>query len=219
MKPVIPKIIHQVWIGPHKPPLEHMMTWREKNPDFEYILWDEAKLQELFPNGLICQNQYEQMPIYAGKSDVLRYEILYHFGGFYADADCICFRKFEDFLFENDSFAAYENEWMCGMLIGSSCIGATKNNRLMKLVMDEIAGMDYGPDSDLANVNPVKTTGPRLLTKIAFDNEYTPLTIYPSWFFYPHHLTGFTYKGRGKPFADHYWHTGKLLDKPKHDTP
>ncbi len=33
---MIPKIIHQIWIGPKPAPTKFMDTWRDKNPDFEY---------------------------------------------------------------------------------------------------------------------------------------------------------------------------------------
>jgi mannosyltransferase OCH1-like enzyme len=39
----IPKIIHQLWIGPKQPPIELMKTWKEKNPDYEYIHWKLKK--------------------------------------------------------------------------------------------------------------------------------------------------------------------------------
>ena len=40
----IPKIIHQIWIGPKPRPHILMDSWRLKNPDFEYILWNEAEI-------------------------------------------------------------------------------------------------------------------------------------------------------------------------------
>ena len=40
----IPKIIHQLWIGPKPAPTKLMQTWKDKNPDFEYILWNEAEI-------------------------------------------------------------------------------------------------------------------------------------------------------------------------------
>lgn len=36
----IPKIIHQIWIGPKPAPSRWMRSWRKKNPDWKYILWD-----------------------------------------------------------------------------------------------------------------------------------------------------------------------------------
>ena len=39
----IPKIIHQIWIGDKPAPTKFMDTWRDKNPDFEYIRWTEEE--------------------------------------------------------------------------------------------------------------------------------------------------------------------------------
>ena len=39
----IPKIIHQLWIGTKPAPITLMNTWKEKNPDFEYIFWNEQE--------------------------------------------------------------------------------------------------------------------------------------------------------------------------------
>ena len=44
----IPKIIHQLWIGPKPAPTKFMNTWRDKHPDFEYMYWNEADLKELY---------------------------------------------------------------------------------------------------------------------------------------------------------------------------
>jgi len=42
----IPKIIHQLWIGDKPRPSKLMDTWRDKNPDFEYICWNEEEMQK-----------------------------------------------------------------------------------------------------------------------------------------------------------------------------
>jgi mannosyltransferase OCH1-like enzyme len=39
----IPKFLHQMWIGSLKPPLNLMNSWKIKNPDFEYIYWNEEE--------------------------------------------------------------------------------------------------------------------------------------------------------------------------------
>ncbi len=42
----IPKIIHQLWIGPKPAPTKFMQTWKEKHPDFDYIFWNEEELKK-----------------------------------------------------------------------------------------------------------------------------------------------------------------------------
>ena len=53
---MIPKILHQIWIGPKAAPSNLMRSWKEKHPEFEYILWNEDEIQR---RGLsfTCQKQ------------------------------------------------------------------------------------------------------------------------------------------------------------------
>ena len=50
----IPKIIHQIWIGPKPPPTNFMDTWKNKHESegFEYIRWTE---QEILKRGFFSQ--------------------------------------------------------------------------------------------------------------------------------------------------------------------
>jgi len=80
---MIPKIIHQIWLGDQsKRPSSLIDTWKEINPDWEHILWTEENL----PN-LRNQEQFDSMKEWAGKADILRYELLHDYGGFFIDAD------------------------------------------------------------------------------------------------------------------------------------
>jgi len=196
---IIPKTIHQIWIGPDKAPKE-LGSWKEKHPEFDYILWDEAKIKEKFPTGLICQNQYDSIPSYAAQAVILRYEIIYAFGGFYADADMLCLRQLDNYLLDDDSFACYVNEWRRGRLISINCIGACQGNGLMKLLIDQISGFDYDEDSDLLNSPIASSIGSIFFTKTILENQY-PLSMYPSWFFYPKQESGYVYQGLGESYA------------------
>jgi len=79
----IPKIIHQIWIGTAlSRPERWMNTWREMNPGWEYKLGSDGNLPPL-----VNQTQFDLMPFYPGKADILRYELLNAYGGIYVDAD------------------------------------------------------------------------------------------------------------------------------------
>jgi len=90
----IPKILHQLWIGPHPAPHSMMATWKAKHPHFEYIIWTEAEIQR---RGLVFVSQpvIDFMDELNGKADIMRWEILYKFGGYFVDADSICIHPFE----------------------------------------------------------------------------------------------------------------------------
>lgn len=85
----IPKIIHMVWLGPFTPPLEWMETWsKDFCPKYgwEYKLWTEKELQKV---GIINQQAFDDSVSYQQKSDIVRYEIIYRYGGLYLDCDMV----------------------------------------------------------------------------------------------------------------------------------
>ena len=53
---VIPKIIHQLWIGEKPAPINFMNTWKEKNTDFEYttiaLYNSQGQMVKYFPFSL-----------------------------------------------------------------------------------------------------------------------------------------------------------------------
>jgi len=105
----IPKIIHQLWIGPVPAPISCMQTWHNKHPDFQYILWNESCLERLFLS-LLLKKRIDEMTEICGKADIYRWYILYLFGGIFIDADSICFSRFDETMLNTDAFASYENE-------------------------------------------------------------------------------------------------------------
>ena len=103
---MIPKTIHQIWIGNLEPPVSLMDSWKTKNPEFKYIIWDEDRIRaEKFDT----QTKIDEIEEYCGKADIIRYEILNRYGGVYIDADSYCVHSLDNFLLET-SFAVYENE-------------------------------------------------------------------------------------------------------------
>jgi len=83
---IVPRTIHQIWIGSKVPKKydQWRESWKKMNPDYDYVLWDEKKILE---TGLINEKQFLQVKNPAIKSDLARYELLYKFGGIYADTD------------------------------------------------------------------------------------------------------------------------------------
>ena len=85
----IPKIIHQIWLGPHPRPAKWMETWeKEFCPEhgWTYMFWGDEEIARL---GLANENEYDLSPSYQQKSDIARYEIVYKYGGMYIDCDMI----------------------------------------------------------------------------------------------------------------------------------
>ena len=202
---MIPKIIHQMWIGPHPMPIDMINTWIEKNPTWEHILWTEDELNKRYPNGFKNQGLIDSCLEWCGKCDVYRYEILSDYGGFFIDADCICTNSLDDHFLNHSFFSCYENEIQRPGMIATGYMGAEKGCSLMKLCTDKIS--TYSTlDHRITKKMAWELSGPLLLTQMVKLSKY-PAFIYPSHVFIPKHYTGETYLGDEKSYSDQLWST------------
>lgn len=96
-----PKRIFQTWKDktPPKKMAYWAETWRSNNPDYEYVLWDDADnrrfVAEKFPWFLPTYESYDKE---IKRADAIRYMFLYTYGGIYADLDFECLKPFDSLL-------------------------------------------------------------------------------------------------------------------------
>jgi len=202
----IPKIIHQLWIGPKPAPSKLMQTWKEKNPDFEYILWNEAEFEKRNMN-FECLKKINQIEEINGKADIMRWEILYKYGGVFIDADSICIEPIDDILMNKKSFAGWEQEKLRQGLIATGTMGFPINHDLPRQAINWILKneVSFQKTQQMAWYN----VGPGLLTRLYNTGKYKELHIFPSYTFLPIHLTGAEYTGHGKIYAYQEWGSTK----------
>ncbi len=84
---IIPKRVHVIWVGPHEPPAhlgKCLKSIQKFLPTWDYKLWTDDDIPGL---NLKNQRYYDQATTYAEKADILRYELLYRYGGVYLDSD------------------------------------------------------------------------------------------------------------------------------------
>ena len=175
---VIPRTIHQIWLGPHEPP-DAIETWPAAHPGWEHRLWTEADI----PHPLVNQAQFEAMGQLCGKADILRYELLYRYGGVYVDADTECLLPLPDWLLADPCFAVYESEDYRPGLVANAVIGAQPGHPLMAAMLLMIGRLD--PDELPGSVAAV-TTGPYPFTRVVEANPGL-VRIHPSGLFHPDH--------------------------------
>jgi GT2 family glycosyltransferase len=203
---IIPKIIHQLWIGTKPAPKTLMDTWREKNPDFEYIFWNE---DEFLKRNIYfkCQEKIDDIEEINGKADIIRWELLYKFGGIFIDADSICIEPIDDELINKKCFAGWEQEEVRLGLIATGTMGFPPKHPLVKNAIKWILNNDVSQNK--ANLMAWQSVGPGLLTRMYNTGEYKDIHIFPSYTFLPIHLTGLEYKGHGKIYAFQAWGSTK----------
>ena len=216
MESKIPKIIHQIWLGDQSQrPNDLIQTWIDKNPTWEHKLWTEKEVDNLT---LRCKKQFDENVNYSGKADILRYELLYNFGGFFIDADSECVRPLEDFLCDNEAFAGYEHETIRPGLIANGYLASVANSDLLNLMIEHLSKI---PNINITSqghiAEPWLITGPTLLTEFV-NKTQLPFTIYPSHYFIPIHYTNILdktegYTGDDYVFAQQYWGTTVGYDK------
>ena len=208
----IPKIIHQIRIGPKKPPLDLIATWQSMNPTWQHMLWNDDLIQQHYPKGFKNQRLIDEITEWAGKADIMRYEILHDFGGFYIDADSICINALDEFFIESDCFAGFENEQARGNLVANGYIGAVKGCELMKILSEEISKKQHVSQEKTGKM-AWQTVGPLFFTETIIKYSY-PIDIYPSYVFIPEHYSGLKYSGNGKSYAHQLWGSTKELTDP-----
>lgn len=205
----IPKIIHQIWLGGAIPQeyADLQATWKKKNPGWEYQLWTDKSVKDL---KLINHEIYHKTKSIGAKSDILRYEILFRYGGLYVDTDFECLKPFDEIHHICDFYAGLLASPNPSILIG--LIGSTPNNDIIKKNIEEISSVSKKSTPEQI----FYSTGPMHFTKCFFNIIRTSnqkCIIFPSTFFYPSPNTnsGLAHdvqKEFIKPesYAIHYWH-------------
>ena len=183
----IPLVIHQIWLGPERPPLYTIESCRRFNPAWLHVLWTEENLPPMANRKVF--DAFDRT--WYAKADILRYEVLHRFGGVYVDADQLCLRSFDDLVNTGeDFFAGYQNlgnpdldeERRRASLIANAVIGASPHHPILEAVISDIgAGRDR-------KEQPWVRVGPGALTK-AVQETHARAVIYPFHEFYPYHST------------------------------
>lgn len=206
MKPAltIPRILHCVWVGPRKPPMRTIQTWKDHHPDWKYRLWTN---EEVF--GRTWQNQahvdcHKGLKQWSGVADVVRYEILLAHGGAMHGADSRNLHPIDELFLDPafDAYAVYENEELRPGFI-APLYACTPGNPLAKALIDGLAPAKPGG-------KPWETTGNLHMARVIGSRKWPTLKMWPSYTLIPwHYADGKRYDGPGKVYAEHLWGTTK----------
>jgi len=167
----IPRIFHQIWVGPEPLPAEfvpYQRTWLTYNPGWKLRLWTEENL----PPDLERREAYEKLRVPAERADILRVELLWRFGGVYIDTDFECLRPLEGLLQDVECFVGYFNK----SRINNAIIGSVPRHPLLGRALREMRPREYwGYDKAAA--------GPLFLNRLV--TQYPEVKIFAPQLFYP----------------------------------
>lgn len=199
----IEKKLYQIWIGPKPAPLKWMNTWKEKHDDWEYSIFTQSDLDKRSFKNQELINHYMKKKIYAGVSDLIRYELIYEKGGFWPEADFICLENTEELFTSPASFCytCYENEETRPGYV-QPIFAANPGNLFLQNLITELSKKTPNDLSD----KPWESTGNAWIPNMI--KRYEPeITIFPSHYFIPNHYSvkSKKYTGGDKIYANHVW--------------
>jgi hypothetical protein len=174
---MIPKRIHQVWIGHNVPPqwANLAKTWRRHHPEWAYDFWDDAKCRclvaERYPELL---QRYDSYPYDIQRADAVRYVLLHCFGGVYVDMDIECLRPI-DALVEGQTLVTvreppeHASELLAGQCLSNAFMAVVPGHSFLK---DVVEGLAHGPSTAVTHQavthqDVSDSTGPGML-EVAF---------------------------------------------------
>lgn len=105
----IPKTFHQIWMGKTTPRTltdsridsfyrKWHDSWLLKNPGWEFKIWDDERVKWFTFRKPRLKRLLESCKSFSEKSDLLRFHLLYRFGGVYIDTDFECLRNIDSFV-------------------------------------------------------------------------------------------------------------------------
>lgn len=151
----IPRIFHFIWLGADPLPqhlLRNLQKWRAMHPTWKVKLWTDANI----PSKLYNQYVFDRVQKNAQRADVLRYEIVFRYGGVYMDLDFEPLQNIEPLLGGVEAFVAYEND----LFICNGAFGAVPEHRLTRALVANLRSQYFKYRKGTIN----QQTGPHYMT-------------------------------------------------------
>lgn len=192
----IPHVFHFIWLGDKPlptPTRAFMAGWKRKHPRWKLRLWTDADLPGFPFSSPAMAALYRSNANVGWRSDLLRYEILYRFGGVYADVDMECVHPIGGIIAPFAAFVplvvmrpGWEAETNNGLL------GATPGHPFYRYLLARLP--DWATNTRAARTgNVIWQTGPHALRQMLRDwrgqeaeGITHDVTLFPPHIFMPH---------------------------------
>lgn len=169
---MIPKIIHQTWKDKNIP-LEWQqgpIEWKKHHPDYEYRFWTDQDIRNhmlnYHPEFLSLFDSY---PYNIQRADMIRYFILYDFGGIYCDLDNYPLENLDKYLIQGTDTYISESTLVSGVTSNNIIIskrGAKIWLKVHENLRKQIPWYAFGK-----HLTVFYSTGPFLIDKTFKDNN------------------------------------------------
>lgn len=202
---MIPKSLHQIWIGPKPVPQEWVTGWEKSHPGWNYKLWREDDIETLswHQPAYDTYQRYIKDERYCGAANVARAQILYEFGGVYIDADMKCLHTLNDAPFMRSRM------WVSQSPHNPA---RTQNGAMAAEAGLELMSSYVKAQGRTTDIHPSwEKTGSVLFDAVCITHPETVVTVVPSPAFHPRTKIGGMNPARKsyrqKIYADHYFYS------------
>jgi|SRR5579871_2318088 len=168
----IPRTFHRIWLGSRPMPLEFVefgISWLAHHPGWNMHTWTDAHAA-----GLANRETMARSVARSGKANVLRYEILWRYGGVYVDTDFECRKNLEPLLENVSCFVGLQSPG----LANNAIIGSVPAHPFLH---DLVANVHAGVRTHRLSI---KQSGPYYLTERLRGRR--DVTVFPTEYFYPY---------------------------------
>ncbi|MCC8198738.1 MAG: hypothetical protein LIP06_09265 [Tannerellaceae bacterium] len=173
----IPKIIHQIWSDKIKPLPEFFSelsdTWKDMYADWEYILWNDKKIDTYVKNEYSeIYSFFQSLPMDIQRWDMVRYLFLYQMGGMYVDFDYESIEPLDELV--GDACCCFSSEprehaklFDQELSVNNGLILCTPRQSFIKTIIDHILTLYPVTDPYEDSFTEVlQTTGPGMVTRL-----------------------------------------------------
>jgi hypothetical protein len=185
----IPLFLHQTWKTLDLPEdwAANARGWRDLHPTWQYRLWTDEDnrtfIAQHYPDLLPAFDAY---PYNIMRADMVRYCLLHHYGGVYADLDIECLRPLDELLTGAGFVAVYEPEeqsaWVGTDVLSNAFMASRPGHPFLEAVLRRLAG---DPSTALTHLDVLHATGPVMLTQVFRTYAGGGLTLLPSHTIFP----------------------------------
>lgn len=155
----IPNILHLIWVGSNSVPnnvTDRVNKWKELMPTWIIRVWTDNDINSsTFPEAFVEKINQANTP--AQKADIMRYYIIFKFGGFYVDTDVIPHKSLECLRYLGHDVILYHDNDLTWDYIINCFFGAAPNHPVFETACKMIL------DAELNTTDIHFKTGPYLL--------------------------------------------------------
>ena len=186
----IPHIFHQTWKTSDIPDewQAYVQSWRTHHPHWQHILWTDENnrkfIQDHYPDFLEFYDSYSYN---IQRADVIRYFILYTYGGVYVDLDLECLQPIDRLLAHHTFVAGYEPpphaQWLgAKSMVCNAFMASIPRHRLLAAILQALK--TFNPKITF-HTEVLKTTGPLMLTQVVKQYSFDDITLLDDHILYP----------------------------------